>query len=101
MDCDHLGFTPAYAGKIRKEWYESLILRVHPRIRGEDTRRPSAAVHSLGSPPHTRGRSAPAMYAAPQAGFTPAYAGKMPRDVVNPRLDKVHPRIRGEDFLEV
>ena len=77
MDCDHLGFTPAYAGKIRKEWYESLILRVHPRIRGEDTRRPSAAVHSLGSPPHTRGRLVMNKERREDVGFTPAYAGKI------------------------
>ena len=70
---------------------------VHPRIRGEDLLLLFLLKCYEGSPPHTRGRSISGQFSANQAGFTPAYAGKMRIYVLSEFLRKVHPRIRGED----
>ena len=32
-------------------------------------------------------------------GFTPAYAGKITQNAAGEAIEKVHPRIRGEDHL--
>ena len=91
-------FTPAYAGKIPVLVRAAMIFRVHPRIRGEDFPYFRSTTHSLGSPPHTRGRSGLYNRHDDFRGFTPAYAGKIgnPRPYAFPAW--VHPRIRGEDF---
>ena len=49
-------FTPAYAGKIERQWKHCPVRQVHPRIRGEDTTPATLRPTRRGSPPHTRGR---------------------------------------------
>ena len=93
------GFTPAYAGKIESAQAGSRPLRVHPRIRGEDRSGSGITVRSGGSPPHTRGRCLPVVLAAPERGFTPAYAGKIGTSIPSASSARVHPRIRGEDKI--
>ena len=90
-------FTPAYAGKIVSFPVSDCFLWVHPRIRGEDYFNDLNENFVVGSPPHTRGRSA---FKEPKkfgVRFTPAYAGKIlvKRNVI--KIVQVHPRIRGED----
>ena len=91
------GFTPAYAGKIRKGVSGLRSCKVHPRIRGEDPGYEVVAFLPQGSPPHTRGRFEQVFNIAETHRFTPAYAGKMGREGHLCPWGKVHPRIRGED----
>ena len=99
-------FTPAYAGKIESFALFGVLLKVHPRIRGEDLYNRCRHHRDMGSPPHTRGRSPQIFIRENVKGFTPAYAGKMftPAYAGKIRLTAalllpywVHPRIRGED----
>ena len=71
-------FTPAYAGKISLHARLNRDAWVHPRIRGEDKAAKGGDAKNKGSPPHTRGRYLPTASKTPMAGFTPAYAGKIP-----------------------
>ena len=91
------GFTPAYAGKIVHGKQGLRQAEVHPRIRGEDTRRRLRSTSVSGSPPHTRGRLPPCPSCSVRRGFTPAYAGKIAPPAGAGRESQVHPRIRGED----
>ena len=90
-------FTPAYAGKIVPEKPTHSRRQVHPRIRGEDNQNVLANVKSMGSPPHTRGRSDLCLHFPDAHGFTPAYAGKICACRPTRLFSEVHPRIRGED----
>ena len=71
-------FTPAYAGKIESFALFGVLLKVHPRIRGEDLYNRCRHHRDMGSPPHTRGRSPQIFIRENVKGFTPAYAGKIP-----------------------
>ena len=93
----YFGFTPAYAGKIEDTAARIAADEVHPRIRGEDPVAVCLYPTPPGSPPHTRGRSAPHGGKPYVVGFTPAYAGKIPRLHGYIAVAWVHPRIRGED----
>ena len=92
------GFTPAYAGKIVHNSFSVKVPWVHPRIRGEDLSGPYKNKSCLGSPPHTRGRFENKGYQRVKLRFTPAYAGKINFFVMSRARQKVHPRIRGEDY---
>ena len=74
-----MGFTPAYAGKISLIPMYCVACRVHPRIRGEDSRTMQETTFAQGSPPHTRGRWELLMSELSLLRFTPAYAGKIVR----------------------
>ncbi len=50
-------FTPAYAGNMKLSRLFISSGRVHPRIRGEYSRRKAGDTMIRGSPPHTRGIS--------------------------------------------
>ena len=76
------GFTPAYAGKIRRSHEYLSELRVHPRIRGEDPHLRAVPIKDRGSPPHTRGRFNLMKIILCYPGFTPAYAGKIGINVI-------------------
>ena len=73
---DHLGITPAYAGKS-----VSLSSQVcqgvdHPRVCGEKFPRPLLVLCLSGSPPRMRGKAPNGMRPLKPSGITPAYAGK-------------------------
>ena len=53
-----------------------MILKDHPRLRGEKFQREEYVFACLGSPPLTRGKAKKKIYAEEIAGITPAYAGK-------------------------
>ncbi len=93
---DHLGITPAYAGKS-----VSLSSQVcqgvdHPRVCGEKFPRPLLVLCLSGSPPRMRGKAPNGMRPLKPSGITPAYAGKSgARRLPHPeRWD--HPRVCGE-----
>ena len=77
------------------------IIKVHPRIRGEDKIFDLSLKSVKGSPPHTRGRSRIHSRNNFLIRFTPAYAGKISALDVMVDWIVVHPRIRGEDSYDV
>ena len=74
--CQHLGITPACAGKSRSFFVALSAALDHPRVCGEKFWALVRAVMALGSPPRMRGKErCGSGYRAP-AGITPACAGK-------------------------
>ena len=91
------GITPAYAGKMPPFSFGSSSERDHPRIRGENPSiQPLDPLHT-GSPPHTRGKLAHTLKKVRKFRITPAYAGKIFRQLFVKRPSADHPRIRGEN----
>ena len=91
------GITPACAGKTHSGVVHCLLLRDHPRMRGEDSNCHSATQGQQGSPPHARGRQPhpdrPPFYRR----ITPACAGKTVGCQRSRCYPRDHPRMRGED----
>ena len=73
------GITPACAGKTTTSHVCPSKRTDHPRMRGEDLSIRCVWLEGLGSPPHARGRLLPRRSATPEAGITPACAGKTRR----------------------
>ena len=91
--------TPAYAGKMLRRGFYVQLLWDHPRIRGENPSPQRTGRESLGSPPHTRGKSCRSARVTSLSGITPAYAGKIPIRTICFSATRDHPRIRGENIL--
>ena len=88
--------TPAYAGKSQGFGVSLLLMRDHPRLRGEKRLfRRLWGIH-LGSPPLTRGKEKQKNTSFPLDRITPAYAGKSPRFGCRTASARDHPRLRGE-----
>ena len=72
----HLGITPAYAGKrvssIKWQWKT----RDHPRVCGEKVVAGRVQTAAKGSPPRMRGKAGQRRRHFRNTGITPAYAGK-------------------------
>ena len=92
----HLGITPAYAGKRNQPSRSGRCCRDHPRICGEKIVRKATIDPNLGSPPHMRGKADIAPVLPCGLGITPAYAGKSYKRTNESRCTKDHPRICGE-----
>ena len=90
------GLTPAYAGNIFAPPQISVIVRAHPRIRGEYYDEDNAPHIFTGSPPHTRGIFFKFRLCVILTGLTPAYAGNIIDGCGEDRAAVTHPRIRGE-----
>ena len=75
--------------------------RDHPRIRGEQALWVNSVSVFLGSPPHTRGAETAAPTCQLCAGITPAYAGSRLHKKGRFPRPKDHPRIRGEQSMEI
>ena len=73
---DHIGITPAQAGKSSARFPHRTSARDHPRIGGEKCTQPRPAPTVTGSPPHRRGKDVTSAQAQSQVGITPAWAGK-------------------------
>ena len=91
------GNTPAYAGKTYALSRLNLGGEKHPRLRGEDPKRPSLTATKVETPPLTRGRQRARALASRADRNTPAYAGKTYRDDQGACRIEKHPRLRGED----
>ena len=91
-------FIPAYAGNSGESkmgwWADS----VHPRLRGELSRKHSAPAKGLGSSPLTRGTRGIRHSAGQKQRFIPAYAGNSQQERNTAEAEAVHPRLRGELF---
>ena len=74
-------------------------VRKHPRLRGEDYRRPVAHRSPLETPPLTRGRRRRTCWRSKRLRNTPAYAGKTRILCFFVPEHQKHPRLRGEDWL--
>ncbi len=69
------GITPAYAGNTKLLMFTVMLIRDHPRLRGEyDVSIRSPILHE-GSPPPTRGIRMKINLIKDTGGITPAYAG--------------------------
>ena len=84
---------------LRQRWTVSST-QVHPRIRGEYSVLPLRSFPNSGSPPHTRGIFKGRTLKIRKSRFTPAYAGTILFFFCRHTDLQVHPRIRGEYFLE-
>ena len=73
---ESVGITPAYAGKSPAGSADSLPRWDHPRMCGEETMSRRITIPDSGSPPHARGREDCQPEHVPDAGITPACAGK-------------------------
>ncbi len=89
-------FIPAHAGNTSKKSTWRLHVTVHPRPRGEHTKRKKPSDAGLGSSPPTRGTPRDAEIRHFVERFIPAHAGNTVRgwDTLGPM--PVHPRPRGE-----
>ena len=70
------GLIPAHAGKTCDPAVPALVLKAHPRSRGENAGRATRRHRSGGSSPLTRGKPVDAGLPGGGAGLIPAHAGK-------------------------
>ena len=98
--CGHLRYTPACAGKTGATAAQFVGYRVHPRLRGENSRFPAINSSTVGTPPLARGKQVLFDAIPGVCRYTPACAGKtLPTgSIVN--YSWVHPRLRGENQMQ-
>ena len=70
------GITPAWAGKRDGQHGPRYDYQDHPRVGGEKFSRRVCSRTASGSPPRGRGKEVHSGRSAPEAGITPAWAGK-------------------------
>ena len=87
---------PAYAGSTWSSSSRMVVVRDHPRIRGEHASTHSSVCGSRGSSPHTRGARPPSITARVGVRIIPAYAGSTTWTSSGTASGADHPRIRGE-----
>ena len=76
MRLSSLGLIPAHAGKTEARRSARILVRAHPRSRGENARRRVELLSVMGSSPLTRGKLGLAAHAQVPPGLIPAHAGK-------------------------
>ena len=91
-----LRITPAYAGNTTKPEQLFGLVEDHPRLRGEHAISSGEYVPLVGSPPPTRGTRLTPSSCKYSFRITPAYAGNTCMLVQCYRLNRDHPRLRGE-----
>ena len=89
-------FIPAYAGNSAQDASHSLLMPVHPRLRGELECKPFYGLDFGGSSPLTRGTLITWSDYLTYFRFIPAYAGNSEWRLRSRLLQPVHPRLRGE-----
>ena len=93
-------FIPARAGNTRNPASFQVTSSVHPRSRGEHERAAGIEVTAAGSSPLARGTPPPVAAHVAVPRFIPARAGNTGGLADVARLRAVHPRSRGEHFLD-
>ena len=88
---------PAHAGKTSLASLCNLVLRAHPRSRGENATTSVGSSTGLGSSPLTRGKRRPLRAYGPGHGLIPAHAGKTSAPGLRASDTGAHPRSRGEN----
>ena len=94
------GNTPACAGKRSRTARPRQRVRKYPRVRGEERCPVYGDDLSAEIPPRARGRVVPQGIGSPQAGNTPACAGKRYRRRAFLWEGWKYPRVRGEEWLK-
>ena len=89
-------FIPAYAGNSERRSCCSVLLPVHPRLRGELSISVTFVEAGNGSSPLTRGTQFELKSILRVYRFIPAYAGNSSANVALRVERPVHPRLRGE-----
>ena len=89
-------FIPAWAGNRNRTVWEPWQSSVHPRVGGEQARRPSRANARNGSSPRGRGTVRRGAWRRRAARFIPAWAGNSFYPRSGPTNFAVHPRVGGE-----
>ena len=92
-------FIPAYVRNTHGTSFDSVLVAVHPRIRGEHIKPFGQRTWCSGSSPHTWGTPGRPHQQFHLARFIPAYVGNTPGELPKPCKFPVHPRIRGEHAL--
>ena len=95
----HLGITPADAGKTIFLYSFLSKNRDHPRGCGENRIMSSNLSRAPGSPPRMRGKPQKALKRHSRDRITPADAGKTPYRCSRHQADRDHPRGCGENTL--
>ena len=91
-----LGITPACAGNRCPPPARVMLVRDHPRLRGEQTRSPALKTTPLGSPPLARGTDRYMPSIIMRFRITPACAGNRLLPFICACSIWDHPRLRGE-----
>ena len=91
------GLTPACAGTTTAQLVAAGVPRAHPRVRGDDRRRPGLQALGQGSPPRARGRRGDRAGPGRRPGLTPACAGTTSSPGSPSSSPRAHPRVRGDD----
>ncbi len=94
---DQGGLTPARAGRTASGCSWRVVLRTHPRSRGEDRRCVFASPSEVDSPPLARGGRGHQGRDHVRRGLTPARAGRTTCPPARTSCGRTHPRSRGED----
>ena len=93
---NHMGITPACAGKSGIRLYRDAHRRDHPRVCGEKLRLDIVLGLWQGSPPRVRGKGGMSGRGHAGVGITPACAGKRFLRRSARRILWDHPRVCGE-----
>ena len=96
--CFYFGITPACAGKTALNGRNSITIRDHPRVCGENCKMPVDIRVSPGSPPRVRGKLRALSPSLVCARITPACAGKTADSTYDFCVSKDHPRVCGENI---
>ena len=91
-----VGIIPACAGSTSCTRSAGCWRWDHPRMRGEHGHGRRVSVRYWGSSPHARGARVVALLSLVEGGIIPACAGSTVEGKGLPRLDRDHPRMRGE-----
>ena len=92
-----MGLIPAHAGKTTAWERRLVMLRAHPRSRGENSIVRPLRGAARGSSPLTRGKQSLTYWVAARRGLIPAHAGKTASSSMVRRIIGAHPRSRGEN----
>ena len=90
------GIIPACAGSTFSISVLCIVLRDHPRMRGEHWDDDSSNTAKEGSSPHARGALGRRFEQHGEGGIIPACAGSTDLKVISRRDLRDHPRMRGE-----
>ena len=93
---EHVGITPAHAGKRSDKTLEDFRGWDHPRPCGEKVTFSTSFASNAGSPPPMRGKVQAARQVQRNGGITPAHAGKSMSYRLQYLLTSDHPRPCGE-----
>ena len=90
------GIIPAHAGSTVQHSFRGVLLRDHPRSRGEHSLGVNCERSAAGSSPLTRGARFHSLYVSRPIGIIPAHAGSTHQTRRHRRGPTDHPRSRGE-----